>query len=163
MKKLSVFVLLLCSSIVQMLSAQDLPREKCYFPDSMYRRQLMTRSGDQLLEQIHHPSASELAAQSADMNSLIRNISASTDQYGRTTVQIPLYEMTTNSGALPIAIQYSTGGIKVDEIASVAGLGWNLMAGGRITRPFRDSRTISTSWRKRKISRTGTETIWMPL
>jgi len=118
-----------------MLSAQDLPREKCYFPDSMYRRQLMTRSGDQLLEQIHHPSASELAAQSADMNSLIRNISASTDQYtGRTTVQIPLYEMTTNSGSLPIAIQYSTGGIKVDEIASVAGLGWNLMAGGRITR-----------------------------
>ena len=42
--------------------------------------------------------------------------------------------MTTNSGSLPIAIQYSTGGIKVDEIASVAGLGWNLMAGGRITR-----------------------------
>lgn len=68
MKKLSVFVLLLCSSIVQMLSAQDLPHEKCYFPDSMHRRQLMTRSGDQLLEQIHHPSASELAAQSAELS-----------------------------------------------------------------------------------------------
>lgn len=52
--------------------------------------------------------------------------------------QIPLYTIKEGTIHLPIAISYSTLGVKVDEIASSVGLGWSLNAGGVINRSVYD-------------------------
>ncbi|WP_346320281.1 hypothetical protein [Chitinophaga sp. YIM B06452] len=49
-------------------------------------------------------------------------------------IDIPLHTVTRQGQTIPIALSYNAGGIKVEEIASSVGLGWNLMAGGTITR-----------------------------
>ena len=76
---------------------------------------------------------------SPDASALVRQVNAPVNNYtGIASVSVPLYDMATNSGSqIPIALQYNTGGIKVEEVASVAGLGWNLQAGGAITRVMR--------------------------
>ncbi|MCP4458560.1 MAG: PKD domain-containing protein [Cytophagales bacterium] len=56
---------------------------------------------------------------------------------GIASVSVPLYTIQTGGGQIPIGLQYNTGGIKVAEEASSVGLGWNLMAGGSITRVMR--------------------------
>jgi len=56
---------------------------------------------------------------------------------GRAQMAIPIYTLQGRSLSIPISLQYSSGGIKVDEIAGVAGLGWSLEAGGCITRDVR--------------------------
>lgn len=53
---------------------------------------------------------------------------------GTTDVSIPLYTVKCRELSLPLGLSCHTGGIKVDEVAGVAGLGWNLDAGGVITR-----------------------------
>jgi len=46
---------------------------------------------------------------------------------GKLNVSVPLYEIKTRYGVtIPISLTYNTGGIKVDEFAGVAGLGWTL-------------------------------------
>ncbi len=57
---------------------------------------------------------------------------------GKINVQIPIYEITTGNITVPITISYNAGGIKVDDIASSVGLGWNLNAGGSIVRNVKD-------------------------
>lgn len=47
---------------------------------------------------------------------------------------VPIYELKGRQLSIPINLRYRSNGIKVDEIAGVAGLGWNLEAGGCITR-----------------------------
>ncbi len=84
-----------------------------------------------------------LAAQvmpSPDAASLIKNINTPVNLYnGVASVSIPLYEATANNGAsVPVGLTYTAGGIKVNEISGVAGLGWQLSAGGSITRIVRD-------------------------
>ena len=68
---------------------------------------------------------------------------ASLGKYGSTPVglhtgipniDIPIYTVTDGSLQLPISISYHASGIKVSEIASWAGLGWTLNAGGIISR-----------------------------
>lgn len=72
------------------------------------------------------------------LSKMAKNIDASTDKYtGVVQVEIPLYEMQTGAGKLPVSLTYRTTGIRVDDIASEAGLGWELSAGGRITRNVR--------------------------
>ena len=62
-----------------------------------------------------------------------------TDLYtGRVKANIPIYEINTGFINIPISINYNSGGIKVDDIASSVGLGWNLNAGGNILRVIRD-------------------------
>lgn len=53
---------------------------------------------------------------------------------GTTPIQIPLYEVWAGDLSVPVTLNYSNGGIRVEEIASWVGLGWSLSAGGRITR-----------------------------
>ncbi|WP_299984992.1 hypothetical protein [uncultured Pontibacter sp.] len=48
-------------------------------------------------------------------------------------ISIPLYEIQLRGFSLPISLNYHAGGIRVDEIASSAGLGWALSAGGTIS------------------------------
>ena len=58
---------------------------------------------------------------------------------GVATVSVPLYTIQADNGAqIPIGLQYNTTGIKVSQIASSAGLGWQLITGGAITRVMRD-------------------------
>lgn len=55
---------------------------------------------------------------------------------GTYNLNIPIYKYTTpmKDFTLPISLDYHTGGIRVDEMASNIGLGWALSAGGMISR-----------------------------
>lgn len=56
---------------------------------------------------------------------------------GIPNISIPLTEIKAGSFSLPISLDYHAGGIKAQEIASWAGLGWSVNAGGVITRSVR--------------------------
>lgn len=57
---------------------------------------------------------------------------------GSATVSIPITELSGRDISIPVSINYSGGrGIKVQEYASKVGLGWQLSAGGNITRAVR--------------------------
>lgn len=49
-------------------------------------------------------------------------------------ISIPLYEIKVGELRVPISISYHSSGIKVNDIPSRVGLGWDLQAGGSITR-----------------------------
>ncbi|MFZ4521094.1 MAG: hypothetical protein ACOYNC_05285 [Bacteroidales bacterium] len=53
---------------------------------------------------------------------------------GSVNFDLPLYIYKTNHLTLPISLQYSSNGIKVDQIESNVGLGWNLNTGGVVTK-----------------------------
>lgn len=59
--------------------------------------------------------------------------------HGFVTETIPLHSVTSDNGyQVPVQLSYQTRGIRVQDIASSVGLGWNLTAGGAITRVMRD-------------------------
>lgn len=47
-------------------------------------------------------------------------------------ISIPIYSIKCGNLSWPVSLSYHAGGIKVDEIASSAGLGWSLNAPGVI-------------------------------
>jgi len=49
-------------------------------------------------------------------------------------IGIPLYTVTQGQLSHPISLSYHAGGIKAEELASRVGLGWNLNAGGSVSR-----------------------------
>lgn len=53
---------------------------------------------------------------------------------GNPKISIPICTVTDGDITLPISLDYGGGGIKVSEMASSCGLGWNLNAGGLVTR-----------------------------
>jgi hypothetical protein len=53
---------------------------------------------------------------------------------GSSAVNIPLGQIGGREISIPIGLSYNSGGIKVSEMAGSIGLGWNLHAGGLITR-----------------------------
>ncbi len=57
---------------------------------------------------------------------------------GYVTESVPIYSLVAENGfSVPVSLQYQTRGIRVAEVASSVGLGWNLSAGGAITRVMR--------------------------
>ncbi len=52
-------------------------------------------------------------------------------------ISIPLFTVKGRTLELPIVLRYHAGGIRVEEIAAWAGLGWSLEAGGVVTRTVR--------------------------
>lgn len=53
-------------------------------------------------------------------------------------INVPFYSLPHSNGAsIPVGISYHAGGIKVQDVAGPVGLGWNLSAGGMITRVVR--------------------------
>jgi len=61
--------------------------------------------------------------------------SGSVNMYsGVPTIGIPLYTLQGREISVPISLSYDASGIKVDQIATNIGLGWNLNYGGVITR-----------------------------
>ncbi len=61
-----------------------------------------------------------------------------THSCGMAEYDIPFYTLQGSELSIPISLHYASGGIKLDEIAGVAGLGWTLEAGGCITRTVMD-------------------------
>ena len=57
---------------------------------------------------------------------------------GTPQVNISIYEFKQGGLSVPISLSYSSNGIRVDQIASNVGLGWNFNAGGVITRVVMD-------------------------
>lgn len=53
---------------------------------------------------------------------------------GVPNINIPLYGIKIQGVDLPIGLSYHSGGVKVDDVSSWAGVGWSLTAGGAITR-----------------------------
>jgi len=53
---------------------------------------------------------------------------------GTAQVSVPIYTFTSGALSIPVSLDYSSNGIRVDEYSSSVGLGWNLSAGGAITR-----------------------------
>jgi len=53
---------------------------------------------------------------------------------GRSTVNIPIYNLKEGDLNMPINLSYSSGGFSIEEIATWTGLGWTLNAGGVVTR-----------------------------
>lgn len=53
---------------------------------------------------------------------------------GKANIHVPIVEAGPEEIQVPVALSYTTGGIKVRDVASWVGLGWNLSAGGKITR-----------------------------
>ena len=56
---------------------------------------------------------------------------------GIPNISIPLYTLKDRELEVPISLSYHAGGVRVEEIASWAGIGWSLNAGGAITRSIR--------------------------
>ncbi|NVK51767.1 MAG: hypothetical protein HWD85_02455, partial [Flavobacteriaceae bacterium] len=56
---------------------------------------------------------------------------------GMANISVPLYTYSTPNLSVPISLSYTTSGVKVDQVASWVGLGWNLNAGGAISRTVR--------------------------
>ncbi|MBQ0078208.1 MAG: RHS repeat-associated core domain-containing protein [Bacteroidales bacterium] len=57
---------------------------------------------------------------------------------GSATYEVPAFTLKGRELSINIGLNYSSNGIKLDEIAGVAGLGWTLSAGGCITRTVMD-------------------------
>src|SRR5688572_1357045 len=53
---------------------------------------------------------------------------------GSFQTSIPIYEYKTKNLSVPIALNYSTNGLKLDKVASRVGMDWSLIAGGSIGR-----------------------------
>ena len=53
---------------------------------------------------------------------------------GTLSQTIPIYQYSSSNITVPISINYSSNGVKVDEIASRVGMSWSLNTGGVITR-----------------------------
>lgn len=53
---------------------------------------------------------------------------------GTTNIGVPIYTHQGREMSLPISLSYDASGIKVNQMASQVGLGWNLNVGGRISR-----------------------------
>lgn len=57
---------------------------------------------------------------------------------GTVSVEIPLYELTYGDVSIPISLSYHGSGVKPDQHPGWVGLGWNLNAGGMISRKTND-------------------------
>ncbi len=77
---------------------------------------------------------------SPDAAASIQSSSVPIDLFsGSATVGVPIYAIENNNGSqIPISLQYKTRAFQVSEIATSVGLGWELIAGGAITRMVKD-------------------------
>ncbi|RYY49994.1 MAG: hypothetical protein EOO06_05310 [Chitinophagaceae bacterium] len=82
---------------------------------------------------------------SPDVAALAKVGSMSTSLHtGTATASIPLYELSVGQLKIPIALNYSTNGTRTNDIPSRVGLGWNLVAGGSISRVIHDEEDDGT-------------------
>ncbi|MCD8035170.1 MAG: hypothetical protein LUF83_12880 [Alistipes sp.] len=71
---------------------------------------------------------------------LIRSVNLQVNKsMGIVGTYVPIYSIDYSSFQVPISLSYNSSGHKVTDRASWTGLGWNLSAGGRITRVIMDN------------------------
>ncbi|MEC5143655.1 hypothetical protein [Chitinophaga sp. 212800010-3] len=81
------------------------------------------------------PSLSKVIPPSPEIASITRyGLYPVTMFNGLPGISIPIYNVNIRGFSLPISLDYHASGIKVDDLASWVGLGWNINAGGAITR-----------------------------
>lgn len=51
---------------------------------------------------------------------------------GKANINIPIYTIVVDDVSIPISLSYNTGGIKLNEVSSIVGLGWALNIPGSI-------------------------------
>lgn len=72
---------------------------------------------------------------SPNVSGIVRQASIQVGHYtGVAGTSIPLGELPGRDIMIPVSLNYHASGIKVQDVASSYGLGWNLQAGGAITR-----------------------------
>lgn len=74
---------------------------------------------------------------------------------GMPNVSVPIYEYKAHKINVPISLNYSGNGVKVNEYPTKTGISWTLNAGGLITRVIKDrpdEQTIGTNYRQFKTS-----------
>ena len=85
------------------------------------------------------PQLPSIIPPSPEAASLMKAGNTSTSMHtGAASVSIPVYELEAGSLKVPISVDYFSNGIKVDDIPTRVGLGWNLNAGGMISRTIYD-------------------------
>lgn len=95
-------------------------------------------SGAQQLPKVIPPSPT--------VASLIRFSETPVGHYtGTANVSIPIYNIQSGDISLPVSLSYNTSGIRVADEASQVGLGWNLIAGGVISRTILGGDDFSTN------------------
>src|SRR5690554_6930723 len=57
---------------------------------------------------------------------------------GLPEISVPIYTINSGKISIPLSLSYHAQGVRVNEIASRYGLGWNLMGAGAITREVKD-------------------------
>ncbi|HYC29753.1 MAG TPA: hypothetical protein VEB42_13065, partial [Chitinophagaceae bacterium] len=57
--------------------------------------------------------------------------------HGEPIITIPIYTLAGNKLSIPVSLSYNAGGFRVSDLSTDVGLGWNLVAGGMITRNIR--------------------------
>lgn len=58
---------------------------------------------------------------------------------GSPDISVPLYDFNSKELSIPLFLHYNSNGIKVDQLSTKVGLGWNLFSGGIITRTVRQN------------------------
>lgn len=77
----------------------------------------------------------DLTPKSPESASLMRAIDIPVGHYtGTANISVPLASLSDGDIGVSVSLSYSTGGHRVNEVASWVGLGWSLNAGGMITR-----------------------------
>jgi len=65
---------------------------------------------------------------------------------GAPNINIPITNLTVDDVSIPIALNYTSNGINVDEMNGSVGLGWTFLSGGVITRTIRDKPDEQSSY-----------------
>lgn len=87
--------------------------------------------------------SSKLLAPSPEASSITRYGAHPVSHYtGLPQISIPLYNLKADNVDVGISLSYHASGIKVDDIGSSAGLGWNINAGGTISLEVKGTRDI---------------------
>lgn len=102
------------------------------------------------------PSQGDVLLATPEVSAMQKHNFNSVNLYtGKINLSIPIYEIKTGNIVVPIELTYNSGGIKVDEVATSVGIGWNLSAGGSVLRTIKDledndvefsPNTLTTSW-----------------
>lgn len=88
-----------------------------------------------LAEAQYNKFREQVVPPSPEVSALAKFADVTISKYsGLPTVSIPMYTISLDDFELPIELVYHHGGIKVEEMAGWAGLGWALNAGGSISR-----------------------------
>ena len=76
---------------------------------------------------------------SPEIGAIANSYNFSTSMYtGAASVNVPIYNLKVGSINMPLSLNYSSNGIRVNDIPSRVGLGWSMIAGGSVSKIIHD-------------------------